>query len=712
MRFRRASFTNFRLLRDLELEFSTDSKSPLTVIRAENETGKTTILNALQWTLFGEEGLPTRGASYRIIPIDWDTSASKAAEIVGELEFEHTFERPDGKGGWIQSTDEYLVRRTATEMIRGPSSWKRNEDSFQLFKKDQSGYTPEKSGELFVRQIMGSNLKDLFFTDGDRALSFITSEVPTGEKRKMVRKAIRDMLGFELLENALSHVKKSAVEIRGEVKQFSGADELNALQEKMRRLEEKEAENNKRLSEIDGELKQVNVDVQMIEQKLERALERGNREELVKQKQLKQSQLSSARTRLEALRREHGELFKVEPLGQFLLKDHIAKASKILNDLKAKGRIPRTAIPVLRERLEMRECICGEVLEPGSVHYQHVQDLIVQQEAASVVDDRLTDLRLIANQKLLQVSTPSGDWGNLANAIIQRRNDFDKQIADLESELKTIESKINELPETDIGFLREQKRARLEHKEELTREHGIRLSDRERLIREKKNANEEWKVLTTQQKRFKKVACRLDAATDIADVLAASYKSIEDSEVPRVCNAMNDYFLSMIQADPENSIIRKADISEAYDIVVYGPQDRLLDTDLDLNGASRRALTLAFILALTEVSGVKAPNIIDTPLGMMSGIVKQSVLRTAVSHTAQLILFLTRDEISGCEDIIDLYAGKVFTLSNSAHYPKQLVNNTSTANMQALLCDCNHRQYCDVCERIGDGKNARLTQRN
>ena len=45
MKLIRAEFKNFRLLRDLDLEFSTDSTKRLTVIRAENETGKTTILN-------------------------------------------------------------------------------------------------------------------------------------------------------------------------------------------------------------------------------------------------------------------------------------------------------------------------------------------------------------------------------------------------------------------------------------------------------------------------------------------------------------------------------------------------------------------------------------------------------------------------------------------------------------------------------------------
>ena len=49
MKLLRAEFQNFRLLRDLELEFSIDANSKLTVIRAANESGKTTILHALQW---------------------------------------------------------------------------------------------------------------------------------------------------------------------------------------------------------------------------------------------------------------------------------------------------------------------------------------------------------------------------------------------------------------------------------------------------------------------------------------------------------------------------------------------------------------------------------------------------------------------------------------------------------------------------------------
>ena len=112
------------------------------------------------------------------------------------------------------------------------------------------------------------------------------------------------------------------------------------------------------------------------------------------------------------------------------------------------------------------------------------------------------------------------------------------------------------------------------------------------------------------------------------------------------------------------------------------------------------------MLALTEVSGVEAPNVIDTPLGMMSGFVKTEVVRVASEASAQLILFLTHDEINGCEAILDARAGKVTTITNPLHYPRILKNDPGTTAAQALQCDCDHRAVCAVCDRYPSAADA------
>src|SRR5690606_26098592 len=202
-----------------------------------------------------------------------------------------------------------------------------------------------------------------------------------------------------------------------------------------------------------------------------------------------------------------------------------------------------------------------------------------------------------------------------------------------------------------------------------------------------------------------RILAELEVTQDVERVLRNSYERITNEELEKVSTLMNEIFLEMIGADPEQgAIIRKAVISKDFDIVVYGPNERTLNPDRDLNGASRRALTLAFILALTKVSEVEAPNVIDTPLGMMSGYVKKSVLKTAIRESSQLVLFLTRSEIADCEDILDAEAGRVITLTNPAHYPRMLLNDPRVNERTVLRCECNHRQECKLCQRRMDAE--------
>jgi len=56
--------------------------------------------------------------------------------------------------------------------------------------------------------------------------------------------------------------------------------------------------------------------------------------------------------------------------------------------------------------------------------------------------------------------------------------------------------------------------------------------------------------------------------------------------------------------------------------------------------------------------------------------VRQAVLKYAAENSSQLIMFLTGSEILGVENLIDEYAGRVYTFTNSAHYPSKLVKRS------------------------------------
>src|SRR4051794_39298487 len=88
MKLKSARIQNFKLLRDVALDFSVDPARPVTVIRAENGSGKTSMLSALQWGLFGEAGLDESARKVRLSPSDW--LDGKRCEIRVQIDFAHT----------------------------------------------------------------------------------------------------------------------------------------------------------------------------------------------------------------------------------------------------------------------------------------------------------------------------------------------------------------------------------------------------------------------------------------------------------------------------------------------------------------------------------------------------------------------------------------------------------------------------------------------
>jgi DNA sulfur modification protein DndD len=193
MKLIRAEFENFRLLRHLKLDFSTDKQKKLTVIRAENETGKTTILNALQWALYGDDALPGKGQDYRLHPIDWNASEGRRVPISAQVEFETTTVRNSPRG-LIETTRQYCIVRSAYETLES-AKWDRGQSTVRLFHLSDTGSNPIDPPEAFINEELPPELREVFFTDGDRALIFIEATVSATTKRERVQKAIRSLLG-------------------------------------------------------------------------------------------------------------------------------------------------------------------------------------------------------------------------------------------------------------------------------------------------------------------------------------------------------------------------------------------------------------------------------------------------------------------------------------------------------------------------------------
>ena len=689
---KKVKIENFRLLKDLEIDFSYDKIKNLTVIRAANESGKTTLLYALQWGLFGNTALPNK--NWRLSPLD----ALGRVKVAVSIDF-----------FFINSRDKeqhFTLTRQVVETIGTGHS--RSNEKINLFKVSDVGVDEVEYAAGWLAPHLPEDLKEIFFTDGDRALSFIEGSDATQSKK--VEGAIRSLLGLEMIESAESHTRDTVIELNRKVRSAAAASsELEEVSNSLINTERELPSMQEELRTVEGHLKAAKSAYAKADTDLQSALERGNREKLATELRKARDDKGKAEAGYLAATKRQSLLFQNKQIDVGLLSKEMNSAFSLLSKLHASGEIPNSAVPVIKDRLKHTTCFCGSSIDvktpDGANRREELQKLIERNVNKTEIIDTATNLYFSAEHILSNYK--NNDLHDLVGGILSERHSAQQDAAEAGSREADIEAQIKQIPAVDVSTLRKAR-------EEALKSQDLQGSQRGHLHSRIARAEADQSDLASRRNRLlnadtkgQQLLAELNVANDLSSLLKKSLLEIKEVELAKVSDLMNSIFLEMIGAAEEESqagIIRKAEITSNFKILVHGSSDTFLDPSNDLNGASRRALTIAFIMALTQVSGVTAPNVIDTPLGMTSGYVKNSILKLACQNSSQLVMLLTHDEIKGCEGLIDKYAGVVTTITNPAHYPKILVNDPQTSDIRVIQCRCNHRSECKICERRQSGE--------
>lgn len=700
MKLIKATFKNFRLLKDLELDFSDSNDKKLTVIRAANETGKTTCLYALIWGLFGSQKVLRK--DYVLSPKNSITSETKSLDISVEIEFTQTI-YSNTKGGVEKEEGKFRLKRSCTEIWRNKNFEDRTKDQISLFKITPTGV--KKESEQIAYEILNNALppalKDVYFTDGDSALAFIEARASQANKRMRVSDAIESLLGLETIRQAAKHMNAVATKFGSEVDNTDYQEEYERLSNNILSYDEDIEEAKEGLIEANLALEGAIKELRINRTKIEELLSLGDKAKLLNS--LKQEEANLKRTesnQQEALKNLAKLVSQNEFLSQFMISKQAGSGISILNKLSEKNQLPKLNIPILEELLEKNECFCHEDLSPGTDKRKIIEKSIKESVESDAIQDAATTLYFSIRSKKFDESSKA--WLDDYSSLTKTYFNLSSMAKEHKASIERINNDISKIDDSNLQQYRDLERSLEASKLKATdsiSELNFTIQDRT----ERKNTAEiSRKSLESKIGKVSNVGSYIALSRKTKDIFENIIDKLKKEELKKVSDQLNKTFLDMIGASPEENdltVITKAELTEDYDIVVYGPNGNKLDPDQDLNGASRRAITLAFILALTKVSEVEAPNVIDTPLGMMSGFVKQSVLENTIREGSQTILFLTHDEINGVESIIDKYAGKVFTLTNPAHHPQMLVNKPTVTDSRIIRCDCDHRHTCEICER-------------
>jgi len=699
----RVEFVNFKLLDGVVIDFSTEELKPLTVIRAANGSGKTSILYGLAWGIYGDPGL--REDNLRLASSFQKIGAPITVQVV--VDFEHT---EDG------ISTSYVLTRSLEET---PVSYERVEHKFKklrLVKRLSAGEEEVKNPQQKLNQLFPLRLKDTFLTDGDKVQSFISGQEDRKERQHRVKEAIRGLLGLDNLEEVkrdLEHLERGFRKDLAE-----GGDKK--LQEAQNHLTKAEIELNGLKQSRDEEAQKrakIEDSIGTTEHELSEITGVGDIDQLNKEAASAGKAHSLAQKDMASYFENARAMFKSsEGFSWSLAEEPLREGQKVLADLADKGVIPGSSIGVLQDRLDIKTCICGESLEDGSSHRAQVEALIEEQSLISAERERLTATFHRTRAGLNSYESDcvdKRDFKSQRPLLLAQHADIEERLRDASARKRVVDEKIKLIDSEKVQRLTtrlaQAKRDHTESSEKIgALERSVALKDDERIISEKR-----FEEARKAAKGDDRARLRYEMTLDLKEVVTNTLNTLKTDHVRAISGLMNDLFMQIVGGNPElaGAVFRGVEISSDFDIVITSGDGALLDADFELNGASQRALTLAFIWALMEIADIVAPRLIDTPLGMTSGGVKQRMVEAISSPVTsglldyQVILLLTPSEIRDIESLLDERAGKYQTLSCSKDYPAELVHDWAEGGPRVRRCNCSHREYCEVCERTDDSSS-------
>jgi DNA sulfur modification protein DndD len=499
-------------LKDVDIVVARDAVRNVTVIRAANESGKTTMLVGLQWGLFGDVCLPEKGRSFRLHPLDTSMEPGTRVEISVSVDYE-----VPGKPG----PKTYRVVRSAVESVSG-EAFTRESTTVQLYLLTREGANSLEHPEAYLRPHLPLELREILFTDGDRALSFI--EGTRGEQSRRVEGAIRSLLGLNVVEDAIKHVGTVSSQLNRKVKTVGGGHDLSGKGDRLVALKEELIDREKRKTNLHKEVLNLEDLARDADQRLRNALRGGNRDEIAAElERLSKSWDKAEKTVLQASR-EQADLFRSETLAKQLLQPAIEQAKNVLDSLHEQGKIPNQTIPVLEDRLEQANCICGESLDvrqsEGRQRREHIKQLIEASKNSDALQEVVTALYYGARG--LMAPTTENGWIGEYSTVYERRQNAISNLADLGKRSKVLEKKISDLPNIDIRQLQEQRD--VFYKDHLTA--ARKEVELEAEIRSKKETiadlQQSMEILLNADVKGRQLKAELDVASDLESILSAS----------------------------------------------------------------------------------------------------------------------------------------------------------------------------------------------
>ncbi len=373
MLIKQITLSNFRQYREKQVvEFSCDKEKNVTVILGDNTSGKTTLIQAFNWCLYGETSFKTKDLINSEALQEMDIMLSKEVSVEIEL---------------IHEDKLYVIRRTqkVTKNVpgRAPTCLI---PVLKVEYKEPNGEMQEVSSlqcQSTINKVLPEALSGYFFFDGEH-ISDINN-------KGNVVKAVRGLMGLETINEAVDHFSpRSTVSVISKLQK-----ELDVGQDhKHMRLKSDLIDAKGRLQKFEERLAQVKSEIEYFEER-----SKDMSDKILANADTKHRQEEKTRTERDVSFLERNQTTVEQEIVRDFTKNAYKffalplydKIYKVIADAKQDGEgIPKMHSDSIEFILKRGKCICGAdlTMNQGAVnHIRYEQSLLPPQHIGTSIRD-------------------------------------------------------------------------------------------------------------------------------------------------------------------------------------------------------------------------------------------------------------------------------------------------------------------------------------
>lgn len=620
---------NFRQFIDEKIDFSTDPDRNVTLVIGDNGTGKTTFAQAFTWCLYGETDFSNKVMLNRLVAEKMTPDQKVTVKVIlalthGDADYE------------IIRSQEY--RKSYSNKITGANT------VLNISRKNKNGgikYLKPNECEFEIKKIIPKELAGYFFFDGER-IEKMSKEIASGRKSSNFSNAVQNLTGLNATLSALDHLSPTRkTSVYGKFNEAYKGDSDGKMQQLTKEIDALQVEIDRmttRQTEIEDELSAARASKAKFEQDIKQF---ADGERLQNERDNLNKQLVNARSLRAQLVKRICKSFN-EKMTNFLSLSLVLRSLDVVSRSDFSGKdIPEMHAKTIDFLLNRGTCICGTHLDPGTIPYNKVKELLEYLPPQSIgvtVGQFVKD----SQSRFLQ----NGDMFEAISEQLGTISQQDDHISDLEDQIATISAQL------DGDDVREQVKklnaqikscdsiiaAREREKRNITFSLGAK--DTEKKLKE--NSRAELSLLDKSNRKIE--ICK--AYTErIYQELYAEYKSEEKRIRENLESSINEIFKTIYNGGLSLTI------DDRYNISVYVTD---YEGDVETSTAQSIAVIFAFISAIIKMARENQrirkdeaysepyPLVMDAPLSAFD---KRRIkaICSAIPETAEQVIIFIKD---------------------------------------------------------------------